>query len=209
MKLYSYPPAPSPQRVHIFMKEKGIAVPTEFIDMMKQEQLRDEYKAINPRGTVPTLVLDDGTMISEVTAICRYFEAINPGNPLFGSDAKQQAVIAEWDHRIEMELLTGIAEAFRNRGEAFKNRALPGALDIEQISELVPRGIKRINFFFEILNEQLVNNAYVAGDSFSVADITAFVCVNFAGWVKITVPEEQTHLRRWLHEMSQRPSMQP
>ncbi|MBT8151992.1 MAG: glutathione S-transferase N-terminal domain-containing protein, partial [Gammaproteobacteria bacterium] len=130
MKLYTFPPAPSPQRVHIFIQEKGIEIDTEFVDMMKAEQLAAEYKAINPRATVPALVLDDGTVIAEVVAICRYLEVTYPDTPLLGSSAREQALVCEWDHRLEMECMSAIAEALRNKGEAFKHRALPGALDL-------------------------------------------------------------------------------
>lgn len=209
MKLYTFPTAPSPQRVHLFLKEKAIEMPFEFIDMMKQEQLSDSFKTINARATVPALVLDDGTVISEVVAICRYLEAAFPDNPLYGETPKEQALVSEWDHRIEMECMMGIAEALRNRGDAFKNRALPGVLDVEQIADLVPRGIMRIKAFFRILDEQLSGHAFIAGERFSVADITAFVAVNFAAWVKVSVPEELTHLKRWHGETAARPSMKP
>jgi len=208
MILYTFPPAPSPQRVHIFLKEKGIDIPFEQVDMMKQEQLSASFKSINPRGTVPALVLDDGTVVSEVVAICRYLDAVFPEKSLHGSDPRQQALVAEWDHRIEMECMMGIAEALRNKGDAFKNRALPGPLDIEQIADLVPRGLKRIGAFFEVLNEQLADNQFVTGDDFSVADITAFVAINFAQWVKMSVPDELTHLKRWHAEVGKRPSTQ-
>ncbi|CAH0991781.1 Glutathione S-transferase GST-6.0 [Sinobacterium norvegicum] len=207
MKLYSYPPAPSPQRVHFFMKEKGIDLPVEVIDMMAAEQLGDAYKAINPRGTVPALVLDDGTVISDVVAIYRYLEMIFPDTPLLGADAKEQALISEWDHRIEMEFLTAIAEALRNHGRSFKGRAFPGDLDIEQIPELVARGRLRAEAFFNILDQQLASNVYVAGEKFSAADITAFVGIRFCAWIKLAVPEEMVNLQRWLLAVSQRPSM--
>jgi glutathione S-transferase len=207
MKLYSYPPAPSPQRVHFFMKEKGIDLPVEVVDMMAAAQLGDAYKAVNPRGTVPALVLDDGTVISEVVAICRYLETMYPDTPLLGADAKEQALITEWDHRIEMEFLTAIAESLRNHGRSFKGRAFPGDLDIEQIPELVPRGIHRAEAFFKILDQRLANSAYVAGKEFSAADITAFVGIRFCAWIKLAVPEEMEHLQRWLLAVSKRPSM--
>ena len=204
MKLYTYPPAPSPQRVQLFMQEKGIELPAETIDMMKQEQLGDDFKAINPRSILPTLLLDDGTVLSEVIAICRYLEASFPETPLLGTSAKQQALISEWDHRIEMECLAAVADALRNKGDGFKHRALPGALDIEQIPDLIPRGILRVNAFFEILDKQLSQNTFVAGEHFSMADITAFVCVNFSGWIKVAVPETLDHLTLWHNAMSKR-----
>lgn len=208
MILYTYSKAPSPQRVEYFMREKGIALNTQQVNMMKGEHLSADYKQKNPRATLPALILDDGTVISEVVAICRYLEVTYENTPaLLGIDAQQQAVICEWDHRIEFELLSAVADALRNTHTVYKNRALPGALDLEQIPELVPRGLKRIKAFFEILDKQLSVHPFVAGDHFSFADITAFVGINFSAWVKVTVPEELTHLHRWLTDMSERPSL--
>jgi len=206
MKLYTFPSAPSPQRVHLLLKEKGVEIPCEFVDMKNVAHLSDEYKAINARCTVPALVLDDGTVISEVVAICHYLEALYPDVPMFGHDPKEKALISEWDHRVELECLLGIADALRNRGDAFKGRALPGALDFEQIPELVPRGIARIKGFFEILDTQLANNRFVAGDTFSMADITAFVAVGFSRWVKVEVPAELSNVHRWHQEVAKRPA---
>ena len=201
MKLYTFPSAPSPQRVHLFMKEKGIDIESQLIDMRAGEHLGEAFKKINPRMTVPALQLDDGTTISEVIAILHYLETAYPETPLFGTTAKEKAVITEWEHRIESECFMGIAEALRNRGDAFKNRALPGPLDLAQIPELVDRGRLRTSVFFEVLNQQLENNEYVAGDQFSVADITATVAVNFSKWIKIELPEQLIHLHAWRERM--------
>lgn len=204
MKLYTFPMAPSPQRVHVFMKEKGIEIPCEVIDMMKAEQLGDAYRAINPRCTLPALVLEEGTVISEVVAICHYLEKAYPEVPLYGIDAKQMGVITEWEHRAEVELGSAIADALRNKGEAFKHRALPGALDIEQIPALVDRGHKRISAFFEVLDKQLENNQYIAGEAFSAADIAVTIFVNFAAWVKATVPETLVNLTAYMERQAGR-----
>lgn len=206
MKLYTFPTAPSPQRVHLFLKEKGVELPFEFVDMKAAAQLSEEYKTVNPRCTVPALLLEDGTVISEVIAICHYLEALYPEVPLLGHDPKTKALISEWDHRVEMECLSAIADALRNRSEAFKGRAIPGALDVEQIPELVPRGIMRLQGFFQILDAQLANNRFVAGETFSMADISAFVAVGFARWVKQEAPPEQQHLQRWRQEIAERPA---
>lgn len=204
MKLYTFPMAPSPQRVHAFMKEKGIEIPCEIIDMMKAEQLSEAYRTINPRCTLPALVLEDGTVISEVVAICRYLDKAYPDVPLYGEDAKQTGIITEWEHRAEIELGSAIADALRNKGEAFKNRALPGALDIEQIPELVERGHKRIAAFFEVLDKQLESNPFIAGDTFSAADIAVTIFINFAAWVKATVPESLVNLTAYMKHQAER-----
>lgn len=207
MKLYTFPSAPSPQRVHFFLQEKGLEIPCESVDLRSGEQLGDAYKSINPRCTVPALVLDDGTMISEVIAICRYLESAYPKNPLMGVSAQEQALICEWDHRVEQECLLAIAEVLRNRSDAFKGRALPGALDVEQIPALVDRGFKRIDAFYKVLDHQLSMHPFVAGCSFSIADISAFVAVNFARWIKVDVSADLSHLHRWKADVAKRPAM--
>ncbi len=209
MKLYTFPMAPSPQRVHVFMKEKGIEIPCEVIDMMKAEQLGDAYRTINPRCTLPALVLEDGTVISEVVAICHYLEKAYPDAPLYGKDAKNAGIITEWEHRAEVELGSAIADALRNKGEAFKGRALPGALDVEQIPELVDRGHKRIAAFFEVLDKQLEDNQFIAGDTFSAADIAVTIFVNFAAWVKATVPESLVNLTGYMQRQANRDCFKP
>lgn len=207
MKLYTFPSAPSPRRVHLFLQDKGIEMPFETVDMRANAQLSDAYKTINPRGTVPALFLDDGTVISEVVAICHYLEACYPDSPLLGRDAKERALICEWDHRVEMECLMAVADALRNGSDAFKDRALPGALNLEQIPELVTRGVIRLKAFFQLLDVQLSQHQFVAGDAFSMADITAFVSVGFARWIKVEIPEELHHLQRWRKQIAERPAI--
>lgn len=206
MRFYDFALAPSPRRVRIFMAEKGITLPTTQVNLRGAEQLSDAYRAINPQCVVPFLELDDGTGIGEVVAICRYLEEAYPEKPLLGRDPKSKALIAMWDHRVENEGLGAIAEAFRNSASAFKGRALTGPHSFEQITELVARGKNRIALFFRDLDQRLGKSEHIAGAEFSVADITALVAVDFAGWLKITVPPELTHLTRWYAQVAARPS---
>lgn len=206
MKLYDFPPAPSPQRVRMFLNEKGLSPPVTQVDMAANEQLGEAYQSINPRGTVPALVLDDGTVLSEVVAIYRYLEAIQSEPPLLGSSPAEQALITEWDHRVEMELMIAIADTLRNGSKSFAHRALPGRLDVEQVPELVERGKLRIMAFLDILDQQLASNDYIAGDSFSAADITAYIAVGFCSWVKISIPESLANLSAWYEKISDRDS---
>ena len=206
MKLYEFAAAPNPRRVRMFMAEKGMTIPTEQVNLRGGEQFSDRYKAINPQCVVPYLELDDGSGIGEVVAICRYLEEIHPDNPLLGTDPKSKALIAMWDHRVEAEGLSAVAEAFRNTVPAFKGRALSGPHDFEQIPELADRGKARLQAFFRDLDHRLGQSDYVAGPSFSIADISAVVAVDFAGWLKITIPDELTNLKRWYAAVSARPS---
>lgn len=206
MKFYDCKPAPSPRRVRIFLAEKEVTLPTEQVDLKAGAHLRPEFAKLNPWRTVPVLELDDGTTISEAGACCRYLEEIYPEPALLGREAKDKALIAMWDHRCEIDGFLAAAEALRNSTPGMKGRALPGPVGYEQIPALAERGKSRLRHFFEVLNERLASSEYIAGPTYSIADITAFVTVEFAGWMKLVPADNQTHLLRWLEAMRERPS---
>ncbi len=208
MKLYDFATAPSPRRVRIFLAEKGVDVPRVPVDLRAGEQFQPPFRGHNPLCTVPYLELDDGSGIGEVVAICRYLEEMYPQPALFGTDAKSRGLIAMWDHRVEVEGMMAVAEALRNAAPFFKGHALPGPHGFEQIPELANRGRARVQIFFDMLNERLLHHEFVAGDTFSIADITALVAVEFARVVKAAVPDEHTSLKRWHAAISARPSAQ-
>lgn len=207
MKLYDFEQAPNPRRVRIFLAEKGVEIPIVSVDLMTREQLGDDYRAINPLSEVPALELDDGTVITESTAICRYIEEIHPEPPLMGRDPVEKAQIVMWDRRIEFHGFAAIAEAFRNSSPNFENRSLTGALDYEQIPALVDRGHARTAYFFDRMNDRLGVSEFVAGDHFSIVDITAFVAVQFARWIKTGPTEAHTNTKRWLDAVGSRESV--
>jgi len=208
MKFYDCTSAPSPRRVRIFMAEKGIEIPTVQVDLAGGEQFSANYHAINPRCAVPTLVLDDGTAIGEVLAICRYLEEIQPDPPLMGKTAKGKALVTMWERRMELDGLLAAAESVRNFFPGLKARAVVGPHNYEQIPELVERGKKRLQDFYGDLDERLAESAFVAGQTFSIADITAIVTIDFAASrLKVRVPEAHKALQRWHDLVSARPSM--
>ncbi len=204
MKLYTYPSAPSPKRVHLVLREKGVEIEQHHIDMMQGEHFSDEYRSINPRMTVPALQLDSGVLLTEVVAICAYLDEVYPQKPLYGDTAEQRAMVKQWDNRVAFEGLTAFAEVLRNRSEAFKGRALPGALNVEQIPELVQRGWQRLEAFYSVLNDQLSDFDHVAGDDFSIADISAYVLVSTGRWIKFAIKPEWPHLEEWFTRMDAR-----
>ena len=206
MKLYDYRTAPSPRRVTMFLAEKGIEVPKVQVDLRAGEQFSPEFRAVNPDCTVPVLELDDGTRITDAIAICRYFEEIHPEPRLMGGSAKERAVIEMQQRQMERDGFYAVMEAFRNSTPAFKTRAIPGADDYPQIPALAERGRARIARFMEHLDARLAESAFVAGDAFTIADITAHLSVDFAKWVKIAIPETCAALKRWHEGVSQRPS---
>ena len=197
MKLYTFDPAPNPRRLTLFMQYKGIEIETQQIDMMAAEQLGDDYRKVNPDCTVPALVLDDGTVLTEVVGICAYLDATYADKPLMGSTPVEQAQVISWDHKLFLTVMLPIAGMLRNRGEGFKDRALPGPLDIPQIPELIDRGALQLQYILPKIDAHLADNKWLAGDNFTFADIDLLVGIDFLAWVKQSVPDECSHLKAW------------
>jgi glutathione S-transferase len=194
--------------VRIVLAEKGVSIPLVAVDLGKGEQHSDAYRAINPRRVVPTLVLEDGTAIGEVPAICRYIEEAHPTPPLLGETAKEKALVAMWERRAELEGFAAVMEAIRNAAPGLKGRAIAGPHDYEQIPELAERSKLRVKNFFADFDNRLGEAAYVAGQRFSVADITVLVTVDFvAKAINFPVLDEHRSLKRWYDAISSRPSM--
>lgn len=206
MKFYDCKTAPSPRRVRIFLAEKGIDVDTVQVDLASGEQYGEAYRRINPDCVVPALQLDDGSCISEVLAICQYFEELHPKPPLMGRNIEERARVTMWSAKIEQQGLLPMADAFRNAAKGLKGRAVTGPDSYEQIPALAERGRQRVAQFFRRLDQQLAEHPFVAGDAFSMADISALVLVDFARWIKLDVPDDAAHLARWYGEVSARPS---
>lgn len=207
MKLYDMKNAPNPKRVRMFLAEKGVEIERIEIDIPSGQNLTDDYLAINPRGLVPSLVLDDGTVIGESVAICRYLEDLYPDPPLMGVDAKDKAVVEDWQRQMEFDGLMSVAWVFRNTTPIFKDRALPGSAGkLPQSQEMAEMGKARAGYFFENLDKRLSDVPFVAGERFTIADITAYMVMMMARWVKLPVPEDLTNLHRWREEIAARPS---
>lgn len=209
MKLYTFPAAPSPRRIHLFLAEKGMEIDQEMVDIRSGAHFDPDFGRLSPQRTVPLLELDDGTCLSESVAICRYLEEIQPEPPLLGRTATERAWIVDRDHWVEMNGLLAVMEAFRNSLPGMKDHALPGPRPVAQIAELAERGRQRYGWFLEDLDRQLGRHAYLAGDEFSVADITALITVDFASWgIKVDIPETLENATRWHRDVSARPSVQ-
>ena len=206
MKLYDYPPAPSPRRVHMFLAEKGVEIETVPVDLAKGEQFSEDFRKVNSDCTVPVLELDDGTRISEVLAICQYIEELHPEPALLGSTPEERARISMWTAKVELQGLSAAADAVRNTLQAFAGRGVTGPVGYEQVPELAERGFARVEDFMRRLDAQLAGNRFVAGDRFSIADIAVLVMVDFMRWVKTVIPDDCANVARWYTEVSQRPS---
>lgn len=206
MRFYDCKTAPSPRRVRVYLAEKGIEIETVQVDLGSGEQFSQAFRKINPDCVVPVLELDDGRCLSEVIAICSYIEELNPEPPMFGCTPEDRAAVLMWNAKVEQLGLWAVAEAFRNSVKALTNNALPGPDNYSQIPELAERGRVRVGKFFQRLEEQLAGNEFVAGDFYSIADISAMVAIDFAAWIKITMPDKALHLARWYESVSKRPS---
>jgi glutathione S-transferase len=207
LKLYHALASPNSRRVRIFLAEKELALALVPVDLGKGEQRTDAYRRINPRQMVPTLVLEDGTAIGEVLAIWRYLEETYPTKPLLGTTPREKALVNMWERRVELEGFAAVMEGVRNAMPGLKGRAIAGPYDYEQIPALVDRSKLRVVNFLSDLDARLADAAFVAGDQFSVADITALATIDFAAKASATsLPEEHRALARWYGAVSARPS---
>jgi glutathione S-transferase len=199
VKLYDSTLAPNPRRVRIFLAEKGVQVPSVQVDLGKAESRQAPFLAKNPLGGVPVLELDDGTCIAESVAICRYFEVLHPAPPLMGSDARDQALVEMWQRRMEIELFQKVTGTFQNTHDFFKGR-------IEQVpayGEVCKKAAgKRLSW----LDEELAGRPFIAGERYTIADITALCALDFGRVVGIRIAPDQKNLARWHETVSGRPS---
>ncbi len=201
---YDYLRAPSPRRARILLAEKGIAHTVQIVDLAAGEQLSDAFRAVNPACTVPALALEDGAVLTDNAAIAAWAEAAQPEPPLLGRTPLEKAAVASWNAKIEGECMMAIAEAMRNTAPAMKDRALPGPENYAQIPELAARGAARLGHFLERFERHMAQQDYVAGDFFSVADITACVALDFARVLKVDAYAGRPALRAWRDQLAER-----
>ena len=200
MKLYDSKLAPNPRRARIFLAEKGISVPTEQIDIAAQQHTTPEYAAINPLQRMPALMLDDGTIITESIAICRYFEMLYPEPPLFGVGPKDSALVEMWNRRAEINFFANVAAVFRHTHPAMKE------LEVPQVPAWADANRPRVAWFLEMLDGELANREFIAGDRYTVADITMQVATDFMKPARLAMPEGVANVKRWHAAVSARPS---
>ncbi len=202
MKLYTYPGAPNPRRVHMYLAEKKIEVPFERVDIMKRENRKPEFmEKVNWMGGLPVLELDDGSHIAESIAICRYFEALHPEPPLFGESAVEQGVVEMWIRRVELNFMFPLGMVW------IHGSPLTASVVEKQLPEVAEQFRIVVKRFYKLLDRQLAAHEFVAGDTFSIADIMALCTLDFAAQLN-SLPHspEQEHLDHWHRAVSSRPS---
>jgi glutathione S-transferase len=200
MKLYNHSLAPNPRRVRIFAAEKGINLMLQEVDILAGQSRTPEFLAKNSSGGVPVLELDDGSHLSESVAICRYLEGLHPEPNLLGRGLHEQADIERWNRRMELELFTPIGRTFQNTSPIFQGR-------FKQFPEYGETQRALVYQRLERMNRELNGRHFVAGDRFTIADITALVAIDIGGRLAdIKIARELTHLTRWHDAVSERPS---
>ncbi|MGJ3265020.1 MAG: glutathione S-transferase family protein [Salinarimonas sp.] len=200
MKLYDGGRAPNPRRVRVFLAEKGVSIPIVPVDIGHREHKSEAFTAVNPLQRVPALVLDDGTVITESIAICRYVEAQHPQPPLFGTDALSIALVTMWERRVEFGLLGPVAALFRHTHPAMAE------LEVPQVPAWGEANRERVEAFLAFLDGRCRESPFLAGEAYSVADVTALVALAFLKVVKIAIPGTLPALREYHERLRARPS---
>jgi len=200
MKILDEKRAPNPRRVRVFLAEKGIVVPYENVDIMTGAHKSAEFGKVNPVQRVPVLLLDDGTAICESVAICRYFEASQPAPSLFGQTPLEIATVEMWNRIAELNFFSPVIHYFRHTHPAM------ASLEVPQVPAWAEANRPRVADIIRTLDKRLAEFPYLAGDHFSVADITAMIATDFMKPARLAVPEDVPHFSRWYAEATARPS---
>jgi glutathione S-transferase len=201
MKLYDGGRFPNPRRVRVFLAEKSLAMPPlEQVDLAHMQQKTESFTALNPLQAIPVLELDDGTVISESIAICRYFEELHPAPPLFGRDAREKALVEMWNRRLEFGLFANITAIFRHGHPGMAGHEVP------QVKPWADANHDKLAANLRILDNQLARHTFVTGDTYTIADITAQIAVDFMRLPKLSIPDDCSEVKRWHMQVSARPS---
>jgi glutathione S-transferase len=201
VKLYDGKRTPNGRRVRIFLREKGLPLPEIVdIDIAKKEHLDPAYAKLNPRKRVPALLLDDGVVIAESVAICRYVEELHPQPPLFGVGPEGKAVVEMWNRRVEHGLFLSVATVFRHLSPFMAD------LETPQVVAWGEANKDKVTQELRELDAHLADKPYICGDAITIADITGGCGIEFMRVSRLDVPAECAHVKRWFEELKSRPS---
>lgn len=198
MMLWTAPdPAPNPRRVHLFLAAKRLEIPTTALSLVKREHKADAALALNPRGQVPFLELDDGRVIAESVAICRYLDELHPDPPMFGSTPFERAETDMWIRRVETALGVPVSLVWQH-GHPLTARL------VQQIPAMAERAKIQALEAMAWLNAQLAGRDWLAGARVTMGDIVLLTTIDFAAWIGLGVPESMVHLAAWRARASER-----
>jgi glutathione S-transferase len=193
-------PAPNPRRVRIFLAEKRLTVPMTEVSIPKGEHRGEAYLAVNGLGQTPSLVLDDGAVLTESVAICRYFEALHPEPPLFGTGARGIAEVDMWTRRAELRLMSPLSMVWAHTHPFTARVVKPQYTEFGESQR--PRVLAAMGEFDRALD----GREFLDGRGYSIADIVLLTTVDFAAFIGLAMPEALGHLRGWHARVSARPS---
>ena len=209
MKLHDFAPAPNGQRVRVFIAEKGLEIPVVEVKVRDDAMFEEPYRSMNPFAVVPFLELDDGTCIGESVSICRYLEELHPAPSLMGRDPRERALVDMWNRRVELDGYLPVMHALRNVEPSFRGRVVPGTRnDLVQYPEIVERGRDMLMILLERLDARLSGNRFLAGETFSIADITGYFLIRLADRAGFPIPDDRPDVKRWHEDVAARPSVQ-
>lgn len=202
MKLYTFPGAPNPRRVHVFLAEKGLDIPLEEVDLRRGANRAQSYlEKVDPTGRLPVLELDDGSHLGESVAICRYLEALHPDPPLFGTTAESVGRVAMWIRRIELDLMVPVGQVWMHGSPHTEG------LVEHRIPELADRSRRAVARQYAFLDRELAGRPFLAGDAYTMADIVALTTIDFARDLnELPFDPERTRLAAWYERVACRPS---
>lgn len=195
-------PAPNPRRVRIYLAEKGLSVPTEILSIVKGEHRAEPYLSVNPLGQIPALKLDDGIVLTESVSICRFFEAMHPEPPMFGTNPTSLAEVDMWTRRVEMRLMIPLGMVWVHT-HPFTARVVK-----PQYTEYGESQRPRVLAAMAEFDRALADRDWLDGKSYSIADIVLLTTIDFAAFVGIAIPDDLVALRAWHDRASARPSAQ-
>jgi len=188
-----------PRRVRIFLAEKGVSIERREVDAASGANATPEFMRLNPLGKLPVLELDDGSVIAESLAICRYLEALHPNPPLMGRTPRESAHVEMWTLRIDHALSQMIALTFVHSSEFYRGR-------VEQIPEVATWARDRALTTMAWLDVELAGRRHIAGEDYSMADIVAQCAFVLGKAVGLRIPPEMSELSRWFAEVTARPT---
>lgn len=193
-------PAPNPRRVRIFLAEKGLKVPTQLLSITSGDHKKPEFLSVTSLGQVPALQLDDGDVLTESIAICRFFEALNPDPPMFGKGPKGVAEVDMWMRRVELRLMIPVGMVWMHTHPFTARVVVPQYTEFGETNR--PRAIAAMRYF----DESLAGRTWLAGKDYSIADIVLLTTLDFATFIGLGIPDDLTHLKAWHDRASARPS---
>ena len=193
-------PAPNPRRVRIFLAEKGMRIPMAHVSIPKAEHRTKAYLAVNPLGQTPALAFDDGRVLTESLAICRYFEALHPEPPLFGHGAHNIAEIDMWTRRVELRMMAPLGAVWLHTHPWTARFVSPQFTDYGESQR--PLVVAAMHEF----DHALAGTEWLDGERYTIADIVLLTTIDFATFVGVPMPEACENLRAWHARASARPS---